>query len=416
MKWLRLFRLRLPTVTIPRRLRYTVETLLVNALVLSTLYQLLVYLANRRFWRQIPLPPGESDPTISAIVPLHHRTLDTLALLHLLAVTGPTDRYRVLLVLEDEHAPVYGVAAEIARTYPDTVRIVLSGAPGDQVPVMHRLNAGYKAADSELIAFVTPDVQMTAELWSAALASMDDPTVGAAFAPPLMLEPERRTESPVPTGGEVLTAVHINHAHTAGLPFAALSNRVTAMANGFILVRRGAMEQAGGMLHLLDEADAGASLGRLMVENGQRIAVIPVPVLRVPRPETGHEATEHIRRILFANRVYNLRDFIAWPFTNPLTVGFILGWITERQGRWWGRRTWWGFAAFRLALAYGLDRMRFGRAFGWSAYAQLFMLDTFVSPVLWAQALVRRTLRRGGRVYRVAQGGRATRLETTSES
>ena len=34
-----------------KRLRYTIETLLVNALILSTLYQLVVYLANRRFWR-----------------------------------------------------------------------------------------------------------------------------------------------------------------------------------------------------------------------------------------------------------------------------------------------------------------------------------------------------------------------------
>ena len=31
------------------------------------------------------------------------------------------------------------------------------------------------------------------------------------------------------TGGEMLTALHINHARTAGLPFAALSNRVKSM-------------------------------------------------------------------------------------------------------------------------------------------------------------------------------------------
>jgi hypothetical protein len=31
-----------------KRIRYTIETLLVNALILSSFYQLLVYLANRR--------------------------------------------------------------------------------------------------------------------------------------------------------------------------------------------------------------------------------------------------------------------------------------------------------------------------------------------------------------------------------
>ena len=33
-----------------RYVRYTIETLLVNALVFSMLYQLVIYLANRRFW------------------------------------------------------------------------------------------------------------------------------------------------------------------------------------------------------------------------------------------------------------------------------------------------------------------------------------------------------------------------------
>jgi hypothetical protein len=131
----------------------------------------------------------------------------------------------------------------------------------------------------------------------------------------------------------------------------------------------------------------------------------------VPEPETFNEATNHVRRLLVISRAYQPGQFLAWLFTNPLTVGFLLGWITEREGRWWGRQTWWGFAAMRLALAYQLDRIRFGRAYHWSAYAQLFMLDTFISPALWAQALFQRTILWRGRTYRIYQGGKAVPVE-----
>jgi hypothetical protein len=65
-----------------------------------------------------------------------------------------------------------------------------------------------------------------------------------------------------------------------------------------------------------------------------------------------------------------------------------------------------------MAVAYELDRIRFGRGFHWTAYAQLFMLDTFISPALWARALVRRTITWRGRTYRLYQGGKAVPLET----
>jgi hypothetical protein len=210
----------------------------------------------------------------------------------------------------------------------------------------------------------------------------------------------------------MLTALHINHARTAGIPFAALSRRVHVMAGGFMIFHRRVLEQGGGLLHLLDEVADDICLGRVVRENGYQIAVIPVPAHVVPEPETFNEATTNLLRRLTVSRVYQWRDFLAWPFTNPLTVGFLLGWITEREGRWWGRRTWWGFVWFRLAVAYELDRIRFGRGFHWTAYAQLFMLDTFISPALWARALVRRTITWRGRTYRLYQGGKAVPLET----
>lgn len=390
-----------------KRLRYTVETLLVNALILSSLYQLLVYLANRRFWRQDPPPPAESAPSISVIVPLRGKSLDTLALLHVLVITRPTDDFDVILALEDDADPAYPLAEEIAASYPGIARIVLSGPAGAHVAKMHNLNAGYQQARGALIAFVDANLQPSAELWNATLAVMADPAVGAAFAPPLLVEPEH-LEGRVPTGGEMLTALHINHARTAGLPFAALSHRVKAMASGFMIFRREALADAGGLLHLLNDAADGVSLGRAVREIGYRVEAIPVPARFVPEPETFDEATSHVQRKLIISRATNLPDFLAWPITNPLTVGFLLGFITEREGRWWGRRTWWFFVWLRLAIAYELDRIRFGRAFTWIAYAQLLMLDTFIAPVLWARALVQSVVTWRGREYHVAQGGRAT--------
>ncbi|NLX09553.1 MAG: glycosyltransferase [Chloroflexi bacterium] len=393
-----------------QRLRYTIETLLVNALVLSTLYQLLVYLANRRFWRQTPLPPAEDAPSISAIVPLQGITLNTAAALHGLATTGPTDRYELLLVLESESDPAYPLAQEIAAAYPATARLVLSGPVGSHAPTLHQLHAGYQAAQGELIALVEPDVQVSAELWNAALAALTRPTLAAVFAPPLMLEPSPAPPNRYPTGGEMMLALHTNHARTAGLPLAALSGRGEMLVNGFMLFRRAALEQAGGFYHLLDESSPGSSLGRVLRENGQAVAMLPAPVHILPPRADFNQATAHLLRLLIVGRAYHPRPFLAWPFTNPLTVGFILGLITEREGRWWGRRTWWFFAVLRVALAYQLDRIRFRRGFTWAAYAQLFMYDTFISPLLWARALFSRTITWGERTYRVHQGGKATPL------
>jgi ceramide glucosyltransferase len=389
-----------------KRLRYTIETLLVNALIVSTFYQLLIYLANRLFWRKPPPPPAESAPPVSAIVPLRGKSLDTFALLHVLAISGPTDNYEVILVLESDDDPAYPVAQAVADSYPDTVRLIVSGPAGDHVGKIHNLNAGYQAARGDLIAFIDADVQVNAELWNAALATMENPDIGAAFAPPLVVEPERRSGSPVPTGGEMLIALHTNHAQTAELPFLALRDRVHAMMSGFMIFRRDALEQAGGLLHLLDEAAEDICLGRVLRENNRRIAVIPVPAHILPEQQTFNDATDHLLRCLTIERAYDPGSFVARLFTNPLTVGFLLSWITEHEGRWWGQRTWWGFAWLRVALAYELDRVRFGRAFKWTAYAQLFMMDTFISPALWARALFRRTFSWRGRTYRIAPGGK----------
>jgi cellulose synthase/poly-beta-1,6-N-acetylglucosamine synthase-like glycosyltransferase len=390
-----------------KRVRYTIETLLVNALILSTLYQLIVYLANRRFWRQPPAEPVDEVPSISVVVPLRGKTLDTLALLTVMANTGPTDDYEVLAVLEGEDDPAYAVAREVQDAFPAQVRLVLSGPAGSHVGKIHLLNAGYEAARGTYVAFVDANVHVKAELWHAALAAMADPAVGAVFGPPLAAEPERRGSSAMATGGEVLAALHINHARSAGVPFAALNNRVNTLAGGFILMRREALENAGGLLHLLDDAAVGTSLGRMLRENGYRLVALPVPAMVIPVAESFAEATNRILRRLTLSRAYHPAAFLAWPFTNPLTVGFMLGWITEREGRWWGRQTWWFFVWLRMAIAFELDRIRFGRGFHWTAYAQLFMLDTFIFPALWARALFQRSVNWGGPMYRVCQGGKA---------
>ncbi|MBI5959780.1 MAG: glycosyltransferase, partial [Chloroflexi bacterium] len=351
-----------------RYFRYTLDTLLVNALILSSLYQMLVYLANRRFWRQPLPPPPASPPPVSVIVPLRGKGPDTLALLHVLAITRPTDDYEVILVLEDEHDPAYSLAQEIAASYPTVARVLLSGAPGEHVGKMHSLNAGVVAARGEWIAFVDANVQVSAELWNAALSALSDPNVGAAYAPPLVREPEHHTGSAIPTGGEMLIALYTNHARTAQLPFAALSKRSRAMPGSFMLVRRRVLDEMGGMLHLLDEASAGIALGRAVREIGGQVVAIPVPAYIIAEPETFNEATGHLLRRLAVYRAYHLPAFLAWPFSNPLTVGFMLAFITEREGRWWGRQTWWFFVWLRLATAYELDRLRFGHSFSWLAY------------------------------------------------
>jgi cellulose synthase/poly-beta-1,6-N-acetylglucosamine synthase-like glycosyltransferase len=183
-----------------------------------------------------------------------------------------------------------------------TVRVVFSGPAGAHVGKIHNLNAGYQAARGDLIALVDADVQLSAELWNAALAVMADPTVAAAFAPPLVTQPERHGKAPVATGGEMLTALHINHARTAGIPFAALSRRVHVMAGGFMIFHRRVLEQGGGLLHLLDEVADDICLGRVVRENGYQIAVIPVPAHVVPEPETFNEATTSLLRRLTVSR------------------------------------------------------------------------------------------------------------------
>ena len=397
-----------------KRVRYTVETLLVNALIVSSLYQLLVYLANRRFWRQTPALPVEVPPSISVVMPLRGKTPDTLAQLHVLTVSGPTDRYEVILVVESAADPAFSVAQTVVQSYPDTVRVVIAGPPGDHIARLHAIQAGIAASHGDLVALVEPGAQPDAELWNAALAALADPEVGGAFCPPLVPEPEAHGLSAFQRGGEMFTALHVNHARTAVLPFAALNGRINALASGFMLIRRRALDDMGGILHLLDDTSEGDALGRALREIGCRIAVVPVPVRVEPAPETFNEATAHLLRRFIIHRMYRPATFFTWPITNPLTVGLALGFITEHEGRWWGRRTWWFAVWLRMVTAYELDRLRFGRGFTWVAYAQLFMLDTFIAPALWARALFQRTFMWDGHVYTIAPGGKARRADRES--
>lgn len=398
-----------------RRLRHIIETLLVNFLVFSSLYQLIVYLANLRFWRHALLPPPETVPSVSVIVPLRGKNLDTLALLYRLAVCGPTKSYEVILALEAEDDPAYPIALQAAGAYPGVVRVVISGPVRDHAGQVHNLNAGYQAARGELIAFVDADVEMQAELWNAALAILDDSDIGAAFAPPLVLEPEPRRGLPVPTGGEMLIALYVNHARSVALPLTLRGGRTRALAGGFMIFRRTVLETAGGLLHLLDQSAVDLALARTLRENGVRIALIPVPVFIRPQVETYNEATVHLLRALVLHRAYRPGPYLAWPFSNPLTVGVLLTAITEREGYWWGRRMVWGFAWLRVLLAHELDRLRFGRGFAWTAYFQLLMLDAFITPALWTRALFARSFVWAGRAYHVSQGGKATPLRSTNE-
>ena len=393
-----------------KRLRYTIETLLVNALVGATLIQFVIYLANRRFFRQILPPPPDNTPPVSAVVPLRGKSLDTLALLHVMAINAPTDDFELILVVESERDPAWSAAQQVAESYPQRVRVVISGPPGQHASKLHNLNAGYRAARGEVIAFIDSQVQVTAELWNGALAALDDETVGAVFAPPLMVEPEARGDSRMRSGGEMLTALHTNHVQSAPIPFAALNNRLTALANGFMVLRRRALDEAGGMLHLLDEASDGISLGRTLREIGYRLVAIPVPALVEPEQETFNQAINRLQRRFIVSRAYHRLTYAIWPLTNPLTVGLLLGAITEHEGRWWGRRTWWAFVGVRLGIAYELDRVRFGQGFTGFAYAQLFMLDTFILPAVWARALFQRTFTWRGRAYRVRRGGKVVPL------
>jgi hypothetical protein len=378
-----------------KRLRYTIEALLVNALILSTLYQLLVYLANRRFWRQAPLPPAENpDPSVSVIVPMRGKTLDTLALLHLIAITSPTPHYEVILALEDERDPAYPLAEEIVEVYPGTARIVLSGPAGRHVGKIHNLNAGYRAAHGDLIAFVDADVQVSAELWNAALAVKTD---RRGVAPPLPERAARRRRS--------LRAAKCSprsyQPRADRLPFAALNRRTCPAALCLHRCASGRFVVSARPRRRRHQPGPRRARDRLP-DSG-----IPVPAL-VPDPKTS------TRRLPPAPQTDQPRippAFLAWPFTNPLTVGFMLGFITEHEGRWWGRRTWWFFIWLRMAIAYELDRIRFGRGFTWIAYAQLLMLDTFIAPALWARALFQQTFVWRGRTYRITQGGRATPLD-----
>ncbi len=396
-----------------KHVRYAIETLLVNALIFSTLYQLLVYLANRRFWRRDPQPaPDDFEPSISVIVPLRGKTPDTLALLHLIAITGPTPRYEVILVVEDEQDPAYPIAQEVAAHYPGAVRALISGPAGSHAGTIHNLNAGVQAATGDVIAFVDANVQVSAELWNAALAALAVPSTGAVFAPPLTLEPEQRTRSAVPgSGGDVLIALYSNHMHGTSLPLAALYHRLRSLSGGFIVLRRAVLDEMGGLLHLLDDVAEDISLGRAVREIGYQIEAVPVPARIVAEPATMNDATNHLLRKLITTRACQPPAFWLWPLTNPLHVGFLLSFITEHEGRWWGRRTWWFFIWLRLAIAYDLDRIRLGRSFSWMAYAQLFMLDTFFAPALWARALVQRTFIWRGSTYRMLPGGKAARVE-----
>ena len=72
-----------------------------------------------------------------------------------------------------------------------------------------------------------------------------------------------------------------------------------------------ALEAAGGMLHLLDEASEEVALARVIIEAGYRIAAIPVPAYVVAEPASVNDATAHIHRKLITLRATDPARFVG---------------------------------------------------------------------------------------------------------
>ena len=304
-------------------------------------------------------------------------------------------KYQILFGAEREDDPGIAVARQVARDFPDVdIRVVIKGGSRATNPKVGTLVALARAARHPFLLVSDSDIRVGPTHLSALVAPMADPKVGVVTC--------LYRSAAVGLAG-TLDALGLS---TDFQPSVLVAQKIEGISFGMgsgTLVRRTALEAAGGFGAIADSLADDYLLGNLPVRAGYRAVLVPHVVEHELSTSTLRGIVDHQLRWNRGIRAVRPGGYAGLLFTQSVPASVLLLVLTAGSPAGWAACAL--TLACRLAMAWFVAvRCLDDRAAGRSLW--LVPLRDLLSYALWLAAFFGKSVVWRGNRYRLEPGGR----------
>ena len=303
--------------------------------------------------------------------------------------------YQILFGADDESDPGIAVARQIARDFPDVdIRIVIKGGSRAANPKVGTLVALARAARHPFLLVSDSDIRVGPTHLGALAEPMVDPRVGVVTC--------LYRSAAVGLAG-TLDALGLS---TDFQPSVLVAQRIEGISFGMgsgTLVRRSALEAAGGFGAIADSLADDYLLGNLPVRAGYRAVLVPHVVEHELSTSTLRGIVDHQMRWNRGIRAVRPGGYAGLLFTQAVPATVLLLLLTG------GSPAAWAACAVTLACRLGMAWFVAVRCLGDRAAGRwlwLVPLRDLLSYALWLAAFFGKSVVWRGNRYRLEAGGR----------
>lgn len=256
--------------------------------------------------------PASPCPAARVAIVRPFRGLDEGALAKNLSLVHQAPATEVLFVSESAADPGTGAARTACEAAPGRARWLASAGQVDALSgKAANMIVGYEATTAPFVAFCDSDLALAPDDVARCLALFDAPDVGAVFAPCLFDAgdaPGRLAMLLVTVDASVLVAA----ADRVGrLPF---------LQGGLMVIRRSALEAAGGIAQIADAVADDLRLGRLLRDAGFRLRATDRPLIHRSPPEGVRAWAARYHRWMVCQRSEAPAGFWLMWLCNPVVA------------------------------------------------------------------------------------------------
>ncbi|MBI4056818.1 MAG: glycosyltransferase, partial [Elusimicrobia bacterium] len=268
----------------------------------------------------------------------------------------------------------------------------------DRMGKIHNMIEGFKKARYSVIGFSDGDAKIDSGTYARALETLS--AADAAFLPPYYNRP--------PNLGSALVACYSNYFYFQGLAPLEMVRKINFCSGGFMIFKRKALEDIGGLEPFAHQMADDASIGTALAKQGKKIRLVP-HILRIPsEPKSLCAGIRHMHRWAVIVGTFLPRfnwimpiTFLGFNATGLALLSLYLGKFAPLA-----------LSIFLLAWGYRLisvmvqDWVVQKHLLPLWAYGFVILLDLSAFPG-WCFCLFNRRIEWRGKVYRVKPGGEA---------
>jgi ceramide glucosyltransferase len=365
--------------------------------------QLLAVLIHRRGRKQ-PRVAG-ARPGISILKPLCGIDDDLVANIECF-VHLSYPRFELLLGVRDQDDAAYPIAVQMARKYPERVRVILQRGSAGLNPKVNQLVTLARAARYDVLVVSDSNVRAAKDYLGEIAAHLDDPRVGLVTHPVVGVDELRF--------GSLMDNLHLAGSIGAGMIGAKRVVGQDVVVGKSMALRRDDLEALGGFEAVADVLAEDYVLGRMVGRQlKKRVVVARTPIFNVSRRRDAREFYRRYARWSVIHRqAIGPRMYAGQALLNP-TMFAVAGALVCPSGA----------ALGGLALAAALKVAYDGAALRLLRGGRVPLATVVASPAkdailmaAWAMGLVRRHVEWRGNPLRVLPGTRLRPPSTPSSS